>query len=336
MNNVFSVMKNINKSDSISFWDKLNLTISQGNAKVATKIALRVAEEEKLNKLQAEAIEMRDKLLGKDKEINQETTVLIPLYQKLNDELEKYKELAEQATTEGQLTLYQRKIALLEIELKKLKELGKARTDLDKMEPVSKMGKLGTSQFETTSDLPTLIPLRESDIELFDARAAEIEARTEQFKEFMQYAFMEMGEAMGQLFQAEANPQAFFESILKVLGAFVKQFGATMISIGLALQTSLLFAAQGVMAIISGIILIGVGTALQSIKLADGGLVYGPTTALIGEYSGARSNPEVVAPLDKLQSMLSGNGNEMLTTRVSGEDLLIILDRTNKRRSTVR
>jgi phage-related minor tail protein len=40
--------------------------------------------------------------------------------------------------------------------------------------------------------------------------------------------------------------------------------------------------------------------------LAKGGLAYGPTIAGIGEYAGARSNPEVVAPLDKLKEMIGG------------------------------
>ena len=45
---------------------------------------------------------------------------------------------------------------------------------------------------------------------------------------------------------------------------------------------------------------IGVGAT----PFAEGGVVSGPTMALIGEYAGASSNPEVVAPLDKLRSML--------------------------------
>lgn len=39
-------------------------------------------------------------------------------------------------------------------------------------------------------------------------------------------------------------------------------------------------------------------------KFAEGGLAYGPTLGLFGEYSGAGSSPDVVAPLDKLRSMI--------------------------------
>lgn len=37
---------------------------------------------------------------------------------------------------------------------------------------------------------------------------------------------------------------------------------------------------------------------------ADGGVVYGPTLGLVGEYAGARSNPEVIAPLNKLRDII--------------------------------
>jgi hypothetical protein len=67
---------------------------------------------------------------------------------------------------------------------------------------------------------------------------------------------------------------------------------------------------------------------------ADGGIISGPTLGLMGEYPGARSNPEVVAPLNKLKDMIGGGGN--LTTRVSGQDLLIMLDRAETNRGRVR
>ena len=41
---------------------------------------------------------------------------------------------------------------------------------------------------------------------------------------------------------------------------------------------------------------------------AKGGVVSGPTLALVGEYAGASNNPEVIAPLDKLRSMIQPQG----------------------------
>lgn len=42
-------------------------------------------------------------------------------------------------------------------------------------------------------------------------------------------------------------------------------------------------------------------------RFANGGIISGPTVGLMGEYANARSNPEVVAPLDKLKGLIFGN-----------------------------
>ena len=61
---------------------------------------------------------------------------------------------------------------------------------------------------------------------------------------------------------------------------------------------------------------------------ANGGVVSGPTPALVGEYTGARTNPEVIAPLSKLQNMMGGN----VTFTISGDNLVGTLNRANKTR----
>mgnify|MGYP003635855206 FL=1 len=55
---------------------------------------------------------------------------------------------------------------------------------------------------------------------------------------------------------------------------------------------------------------------------ADGGIVSGPTMGLVGEYPGAKTNPEVIAPLDKLRSMLGGQ-NVTVVGKISGRDILL-------------
>lgn len=63
--------------------------------------------------------------------------------------------------------------------------------------------------------------------------------------------------------------------------------------------------------------------------LASGGIAYGETMAVVGEYANARSNPEVVAPLDKLQELMSttsGTTQEELL-REQNELLRAILDK---------
>jgi len=66
------------------------------------------------------------------------------------------------------------------------------------------------------------------------------------------------------------------------------------------------------------------GADAPDLALANGGIVSGPTNALIGEYAGAGTNPEVVAPLNKLKSMIGVGSGE---TIIKGSDLLVIMKR---------
>lgn len=61
---------------------------------------------------------------------------------------------------------------------------------------------------------------------------------------------------------------------------------------------------------------------------ANGGIVYGPTLALMGEYAGAKNNPEVIAPLNKLKSLIGNNGGGgggVYELKVKGRDLVAVL-----------
>ena len=58
-------------------------------------------------------------------------------------------------------------------------------------------------------------------------------------------------------------------------------------------------------AIMAAAAIASVVAALATVpKFAAGGLAYGPTLGLFGEYPGAARNPEVVAPLDRLRTLL--------------------------------
>lgn len=54
--------------------------------------------------------------------------------------------------------------------------------------------------------------------------------------------------------------------------------------------------------------------------MADGGVVSGPTHCLVAEYPGASSNPEVIAPLDKLRTLIepAGCGQVVVTGTLRG------------------
>jgi tape measure domain-containing protein len=72
-------------------------------------------------------------------------------------------------------------------------------------------------------------------------------------------------------------------------------------------------------------------------KLAEGGLAYGPTMATVGDNRNSRVDPEVIAPLSKLKGMLDIGGSPyILTTRVAGSDLLVIMEKAKNINSRIR
>ena len=74
--------------------------------------------------------------------------------------------------------------------------------------------------------------------------------------------------------------------------------------------------------------------ASTPIPMAEGGIAFGPTNALVGEYPGASSNPEVVAPLSKLKDMLASQMNVELNVGgvVKGNDIYLSNENTMNER----
>ena len=71
-------------------------------------------------------------------------------------------------------------------------------------------------------------------------------------------------------------------------------------------------------------------------KFAKGGIAYGPTLGLFGEYAGASNNPEVVAPLDRLRALIQPDVPKgELTTRISGRDIEVVYDYRKRKRSRI-
>ena len=69
-----------------------------------------------------------------------------------------------------------------------------------------------------------------------------------------------------------------------------------------------------------GALIASVASAKNSVpKFANGGIAYGPTLGLFGEYAGASHNPEVVAPLDKLRTLLDLGGGKAMSGKVKFE-----------------
>ncbi len=66
---------------------------------------------------------------------------------------------------------------------------------------------------------------------------------------------------------------------------------------------------------------------------ANGGIISGPTIGLMGEYAGASNNPEVVAPLDKLRTMLKPSDPGLagsVVFRIEGRTLVGVIEKETK------
>tara|TARA_R110000765_G_scaffold363349_1_gene453528 strand:+ start:5173 stop:7815 length:2643 start_codon:yes stop_codon:yes gene_type:complete len=76
--------------------------------------------------------------------------------------------------------------------------------------------------------------------------------------------------------------------------------------------------------------------ASTPLPMADGGIAFGPTNALVGEYPGAKNDPEVVAPLSKLKGMLGNSMAQNVQLNVGGilkgEDIFLANDNTDNQR----
>lgn len=94
----------------------------------------------------------------------------------------------------------------------------------------------------------------------------------------------------------------------------------------MAAHASIPFAGYGIGAGFTAAMLATV-TAAGIPMLAEGGVATGPTLAMVGEYAGASSNPEIIAPLDKLRGMIGG-GNAVVVSgelKARGRDLVTVL-----------
>ena len=137
------------------------------------------------------------------------------------------------------------------------------------------------------------------------------------------------GETLGQLAETgKISFQGIFDAlkqmVIRLAAAIAAALTLNILTGGLVMQAG--GGGKGLGALIKGGKSFGIGGLTP---FANGGIVSGPTSALVGEYTGARTNPEVIAPLSKLQNMMGGN----VTFTISGDNLVGTLNRANKTRA---
>ena len=170
--------------------------------------------------------------------------------------------------------------------------------------------------------------------------------------DFINNSLYALGESIGKVLAGE-NVDAIdvfgtlIADALQSLGKQLIAFGVAKLAAWEALKNPT--PAGAALAVAAGIAAVAAGAALKSSltnakssegnfsrgknsnmprRFADGGIISGPTMGLMGEYPGAKTNPEVVAPLDKLKDMIGGGGGGTFMLR--GQDLLLSVNRAQK------
>lgn len=154
--------------------------------------------------------------------------------------------------------------------------------------------------------------------------------------------FESLGEAL-----SAGDPTEAFRNILSALMDQLKQFGAALVAAGTAkLAFDKLFM-NPIAAIAAGGALIIAASAAKSalqkaVPMANGGVVYGETFARVAEYPGAASNPEVIAPLNKLRDIINvgdyGSQEIHITGKLvgHGSDLVAVVDNYSRKQGRIK
>ena len=172
----------------------------------------------------------------------------------------------------------------------------------------------------------------------FDASVSSAQSRTMAMQAVMNAFASQISKAFA---GGTVSAGQFAAQVVSIIGDLLITLG-TFAIIGSDLMSVALIPVVGAAA---GLAAIAVGAAIKGLAqkfmsegvqtFASGGIISGPTLGLMGEYSGARHNPEVVAPLDKLKSMISSNGSQNLSGEfvVRGQDLVVALQRAERNRN---
>lgn len=139
-------------------------------------------------------------------------------------------------------------------------------------------------------------------------------------------------QATGQMFGALG--EAFEQPAFNIMGTIAQAVATLALTFASSLKGTvtpwdwIAAAAAGTATLISTI-----ASIRQATAFAEGGIVSGPTYALVGEYAGARNNPEVIAPLNKLRSLIEpqrGFEAGQVRFEIEGRTLVGILEKVNR------
>ena len=225
---------------------------------------------------------------------------------------------------EKEIQLYQKKLDAMQLAIAKQASgpLGEARYAAVAAPEVPSLPVPTALTIPVQFDVATLQrSWRECQV-LYSDSIKEIEITGRQISGMLTGALTSFASGLGEAIASGSGLEAM-QALLSSIMGMLQQFGSALIAAGVASQAFKSLFSNPVLGIVAGAALVTAASAakaaLQNVTaLAQGGISYGPTLALVGEYSGARSNPEVIAPLDRLPSLIQPAYSPTDVIRVEG------------------
>ena len=324
-------LKEGNRKETLALYEKL-----PGRIKALKDIlAERNSETEKSVELNNEEDEVLTEQLG--------------LIGKLEDKMKSLREALQLAQTEGEIRSINAQLKETETELNRLKNLGEQKPIVQAAQMQVPGISWGVKMNANIVDeaIESSRGLREfkqmwQDLGTEANRAQQL---SQTIASTLGNAFANIAttvsEGLGKLWAGEQVN--FGDMFLKLLGQTLQMLGSALITFATTMEA---FQAALATSWLTPWVAIGIGAAAiatgaafvsmanKPIKLAKGGLAYGPTLAVVGDNPNAMSDPEVVAPLSKLRSMVGGQQLELVgdvAFELRGDTMRAVLNRENVR-----
>lgn len=183
---------------------------------------------------------------------------------------------------------------------------------------------------------------RKAQLERANRMVETVQEFNEVISRAVQNAAIGLGEMLGNLITGEEVKP--LQSLLEFLGKLLKELGAALITYAGLIEAFKKTFSNPYVAIAVGIAAVAAGQVFINLakkpmkKLAQGGLAYGPTMAVVGDNPGAKNDPEVIAPLSKLRDYMGGQKLELtgeIEWELRGDTLRAVLDRENLKLSRI-
>lgn len=211
------------------------------------------------------------------------------------------------------------------------KTTNKAAEGLAKVSSVLKITKQGITS------------MADSTIEASKVILTSIQPMFSNFELFGAQILPQVGQALADSFASIADGEAPLKRLITTVKALVVRLmaaaAAALVLSVLLKGTNIGKALGGFSGIFGKLTNFKIGGAIKTgaqgfMGMAQGGLAFGQTPVMVGDYSGVRSNPEVIAPLNKLKAMIGG-GSQNVTGEfvLRGQDLVVALQRAERNRN---